>query len=655
MATISPNSFDPLRRYVGVRLQQGVPIVDADWNELDDVRKFEVRAFLKWFVGDGVPDGNDGFRIDGTGLANDFVVNAGISGTPNGLGNVGRCLVDGLDVIISANIKFSDQPLHANRPGSAALAAALHVPPIAPLAAPAASGTVVAYLDVWERLVMPAEDPTLVLPGLGTESCARLKREWAVRVRNGTSAPAPGDADYLAGHSYYALAAIARRAQAVDPTGTINAGDVADLREQRLLMPPATLIADLFGTDPEEYRRGRGRPAISLREAINALIRGETPSTPETTIAASPTSDDDIGRGTFFDAANGLITIWNSNRAGNVMQVFAARLSLANAAAGFADPPQQVTSGVAHVRPHAILLNTGEVLVAYESATAPNNEDVHLKRGTFANLKTGLAEIAVAADPATRERAPFAVAVDGQVLIMWHETPSNTWQFNRFDLATNTFPGPKQALSAVTANAPATPFELHAARDSAGNVWAAFRTATNNIRTMQVPPGAAPTVGDEHDTGAPDVFPFVLVDHDDNVWVFWSSIVAGPPAFISIRYREFVRATGAWDPPIGNPPALVPGTDTAQNLAPAAVTDADGGIWLFWHSNRSGSTNQDIWYVRRNPVTRIWGDPRQITGTLEADTNALALRSADGAIWLFWNRQFGANGELLFRRIITSI
>src|SRR5436190_22263033 len=63
MGNFSRDTLDRLKHYVGVRLQQGVPIVDADWNELEDIRRYEVQAFLKWFVGDGVPAGNDGFRI----------------------------------------------------------------------------------------------------------------------------------------------------------------------------------------------------------------------------------------------------------------------------------------------------------------------------------------------------------------------------------------------------------------------------------------------------------------------------------------------------------------------------------------------------------------------------------------------------------------
>src|SRR5215831_13343511 len=90
MAVISASTFDPLRRYVSTRLAQGVPIVDADWNEMDDIRKFEVRAYLKWFVGDGVPHGNDGFRIaaSATAEAGDFVILAGAIPAPSGSTNV---------------------------------------------------------------------------------------------------------------------------------------------------------------------------------------------------------------------------------------------------------------------------------------------------------------------------------------------------------------------------------------------------------------------------------------------------------------------------------------------------------------------------------------------------------------------------------------
>src|SRR5262249_17287902 len=158
-----------------------------------DVRKFEVRAFLKWFVGNGVPDGNDGFRIAAasTPATDDFQIQAGAQlaaagtepdpTTPSPALNefaargFGRCIVDGLDVIIQTPINYKAQPLHVSQSGASNLATTWGVPVVAAL--PTAAGPVLVYLDVWERPVAPTEDRTLVVPPLGTESCARLKRE----------------------------------------------------------------------------------------------------------------------------------------------------------------------------------------------------------------------------------------------------------------------------------------------------------------------------------------------------------------------------------------------------------------------------------------------------------------------------------------------
>jgi hypothetical protein len=217
-----------------VRLQQGVPIVDADVNELDDIRKFEVRAYLKWYVGDGIPAGSDGFRIDAqtTPAPDDFIIRAGIAaaaaGISNltiGLENTGRCIVDGLDVIIAADVAYKAQTLFA-APGPPGL------PQIRPI--PVIAGTVAVVLDVWERLITAQEDPSLVLSGLGTESCARMRREWCVRTRVGTTVPGPTDADHLAGHSYYLLATIARKLTSPNVAAPIAQTDITDTRHKGL-------------------------------------------------------------------------------------------------------------------------------------------------------------------------------------------------------------------------------------------------------------------------------------------------------------------------------------------------------------------------------------------------------------------------------------
>src|SRR5215211_8189603 len=124
MAVITPDTFNALRRYVSVRLQQGVPLVDADWNELDDIRRFELRAFLRWFVGDGVPDAGDGFRIRSVAAADDIEISAGVTAPGDPL-QFGRLLVDGLEVMIGTSVNFKSQPLYFSVTGAGALATKL--------------------------------------------------------------------------------------------------------------------------------------------------------------------------------------------------------------------------------------------------------------------------------------------------------------------------------------------------------------------------------------------------------------------------------------------------------------------------------------------------------------------------------------------------
>ena len=230
MAVITPSTFDPLKTRCAVRLQQGVPIVDADWNELDDIRKFEMRAYLKWFVGDGIPDGSDGFRIDAVGgVADDFIIRVGVPaavGSPGvvevGLRNTGRCIVDGLDVIIAADVRYKLQ------------SAPVGATPIA--AIPVLNGAVTVYLDVWERLVTSQEEPGLVLAGIGTESCARVKREWCVRTRAGATVPVSPEPEFVAGHAYYALCTINRKLSAPNVPANIDAADLTDRRHRGMTL-----------------------------------------------------------------------------------------------------------------------------------------------------------------------------------------------------------------------------------------------------------------------------------------------------------------------------------------------------------------------------------------------------------------------------------
>jgi Putative Ig domain len=59
---ISRDSFSELKNYLGVYLQQGRPILDADWNENQDIVVAALRRLVRESLGDGSP--NRGFAID---------------------------------------------------------------------------------------------------------------------------------------------------------------------------------------------------------------------------------------------------------------------------------------------------------------------------------------------------------------------------------------------------------------------------------------------------------------------------------------------------------------------------------------------------------------------------------------------------------------
>jgi hypothetical protein len=51
------------KHYVAVRLQQGVPVLDADWNELDGLGRAALEDIAARSLGDGVPVGSNAFNI----------------------------------------------------------------------------------------------------------------------------------------------------------------------------------------------------------------------------------------------------------------------------------------------------------------------------------------------------------------------------------------------------------------------------------------------------------------------------------------------------------------------------------------------------------------------------------------------------------------
>lgn len=210
------------KRYVAVRMQQGVPLLDADWNELDDLRRYEHETVGTWFIGDGVPVGSDGFHIVPVSADNDFGIRHGTA------------LVRGKLVWLDTDTTYATQPRFSDP----------HViPPLAALTTPGGDTESIAYLDITEREVNAQEDGDLVDPRIGLETAVRTVREWVVRV-----ARVPQDLALLdappAGHVFLRLAYLRRKGG----NAKITAPMIEDLRDTQLSIRRRIEVRNNLGT-----------------------------------------------------------------------------------------------------------------------------------------------------------------------------------------------------------------------------------------------------------------------------------------------------------------------------------------------------------------------------------------------------------------------
>jgi len=196
------------KHYVGVRMQQAVPVLDADWNLLEDLRRQEFELLGTSFIGSGVPTGSDGFHIFAVAQPNDFGIRAGL------------CIAGGKLTQNPADTTYATQPNFGNP---------AIVPPLTPLTTPAADKSFIVYLDVFEHEVDSQADPALVDPRIGLETAIRLKRDFVVRVAR-VPEDLPGLDTPPAGHVFLRLAQLNRKAA----NANITADMIQDLRDTQL-------------------------------------------------------------------------------------------------------------------------------------------------------------------------------------------------------------------------------------------------------------------------------------------------------------------------------------------------------------------------------------------------------------------------------------
>ena len=188
---ISGDAVVQPRHYVGVKMQQGVPILDADWNDADDIRRRETELLMRDFIGNGVAGTGTAFSIAQVEADNDFIIQAGV------------LLLGGWQVINGSAIRYSEQSRFYDNDNNF-LGIDLNTP--------AGDRSDIVYLDVHEEEIAANgdhADTRLVNASIGLETANRVERRWTVRVAENAS-----DFSSLPlntpGHQYYPLARLYR-------------------------------------------------------------------------------------------------------------------------------------------------------------------------------------------------------------------------------------------------------------------------------------------------------------------------------------------------------------------------------------------------------------------------------------------------------------
>jgi hypothetical protein len=147
------DSFDESNKYIGIRIQQGVPLLDRDWNELEDLRRYQEYILAKYYIGNCSPDG--GFVIVFLNDYKDFMISKG------------RFLVQGIEVTNEEdNLTYS--------------VLRKRFPDLEEFKLPPKEGDMIyIYLEAW---ISEVEGPDN--KDVGIKTCYRHKVEWVVRFRS---------------------------------------------------------------------------------------------------------------------------------------------------------------------------------------------------------------------------------------------------------------------------------------------------------------------------------------------------------------------------------------------------------------------------------------------------------------------------------------
>lgn len=258
-------TYDEVKRYFYMLKEQGVPVLDDEFNLSQEIELTLMRRLVGDTLGDGAV--GDAFKIVGTGANNDFMITGG-DGTADGAAHF---YLGGYLVALASNTTYAGQEL---------------APPA--LTTPGGARVDEVYLDTYLDEVDPVDDPAIVDPVLGVETSRRLKLYYQVLVAEAGAVPAPYTDAQGRYHFTAHLATINRTATAV-----IDAGMVVDARRD---------VALVRATDFDGHTADGGAHGATSASQANAIVRRDEAGNFRTNV---PLHDNDVTRKVDVDTVQG--------------------------------------------------------------------------------------------------------------------------------------------------------------------------------------------------------------------------------------------------------------------------------------------------------------------------------------------------------------
>ena len=219
----------------------------------------------------------------------------------------------------------------------------------------------------------------------------------------------------------------------------------------------------------------------------------------------------------------------------------------------------------------------------------------------------------------------IAVTTDGTIWVIWQSL--RTDNFDLFykissdggaswesETQLTTYPGYDVNPSILEANGKIWVF------------WSSLKSANNyDVYYKTSSDGGASWSGYTQLTTTPgwDVHPSVFQTSDGRIWVVWMSLRGGN---YDIYYKVYNESWSSDMPLVTNP---------NEDKYPVIAQGSQGEIWVLWSSNRTG--NFDLFYKISSDGGASWESETQLTTDPDWDVQPAIIRASDGGIWVFWD------------------